>query len=277
MELEARLRNVLTVKAHQDRVKRHGWELEREVAVRSAQLTEAHLEVVRCLARVGEYRDNETGKHTLRVGRYAEILAIHWGLGKEFASRIREAAPLHDIGKVGIPDSILLKPGKLTEAEFVQMQQHCEHGGGMCAGVKPGPISAAGSHTTAGRNILAVTQSPLLRMAGSIALSHHEHWDGKGYPQGLKGEEIPIEGRITAVADVFDALTSKRPYKPAFSLEKSLETIRAESGSHFDPNAVAAFLAGLDEVVSVYHEYADQVPEALIHAWNSRAGQGVDR
>ena len=133
VELETRLRNVLVIKAHHDRVKSHVWELEREVAIRSAELADAYHEVVQCLARVGEFRDNETGKHTLRVGRYAEIITVHLGMGKEFASRIREAAPLHDIGKVGIPDSILLKPGELDEAEFEQMRGHSRYGNDMCA------------------------------------------------------------------------------------------------------------------------------------------------
>ncbi|MGO8749232.1 MAG: HD domain-containing phosphohydrolase [Thermoguttaceae bacterium] len=257
VELETRLRNVLTMKAHQDRIKSHAWELEREVAIRSAELAEAYREVVQCLARVGEFRDNETGKHTLRVGRYAEIITIHLGMGKEFASRIREAAPLHDIGKVGIPDSILLKPGKLDEAEFEQMRGHSRYGRDMCAGPAPDRGAAAASHTTAGQAITAETRSPILRMAAVIAHTHHERWDGAGYPRGLKGEEIPIEGRITAVADVFDALTSQRPYKPAFSLEKSTGILRAQSGTQFDPSVVDAFFAGFEQIVSVYNEYAD--------------------
>ncbi len=260
VELEIRLRNVLVAKSQQDAVKRYATELEREVAIRTAKLAQAHHEVVRCLARVGEYRDNETGDHITRVGKYSEIIAKHLGLPKEIVRRIGEAAPLHDIGKVGIPDSILLKPGKLDEVEFSEMKQHCEYGRVMCS-MTDTPQTK--SHARHGMAIIAESVSPVLKMAGTIAFSHHERWDGKGYPNGLKGEEIPIEARIVAVADVFDALTSKRPYKPAFSLERSLRIIREGSGTQFDANVVDAFFSGLEEVTAVRNELGDtsQEPE----------------
>jgi putative two-component system response regulator len=255
-ELQARMRNVLAIKAHQDRLKQHAWELETEVARRSAELAEAHREVVQCLATVGEYRDTETGKHIARVGRYAEIIAKYLGMSQEFIGRIPEAAPLHDIGKVGIPDAILLKPGKLEQAEFEQMKHHCEYGRHMCELPAEQP-EACQLHTELGRAIATIGHSPILQMAAVIAYTHHERWDGSGYPQGLRGEAIPIEGRITALADVFDALTSVRPYKPAFPLDRSLEIIRQGHGSQFDPQVADAFFAGLEEVIAIHHRYGN--------------------
>jgi putative two-component system response regulator len=260
-ELEVRLRNVLTVKAHRDWLKKHASDLEAEVAVRSAELVLAHREVVRCLAAVGEFRDNETGRHTMRVGRYAQIIARFLGLDRTFTELIGDAAPLHDIGKVGIPDAILLKPGRLETTEFDQIERHCVYGRKVCSGEFDLHRDGFRSHTVVGHAIACLGGSPILAMAGVIALSHHERWDGKGYPRGVKGDDIPIEGRITAVADVFDALASHRPYKPAFSVEKSLEIIRQQSGTHFDPEVVAAFFAGLEEILAVYHEQADPDPK----------------
>jgi putative two-component system response regulator len=257
VELEARVRNVLVMKAHQDRIKSHARMLEEELARRSAQLVVAHREVVLCLAAVGEYRDFETGRHVLRVGKYAEIIAQHLGMTKEFVERIRDAAPLHDIGKVGIPDAILLKPGALESAEFEQVKRHTEYGKAICTQRRYGTDGGSLSHTAIGQAVMRLGTSPILQMAASIAHTHHERWDGGGYPRGLAGEAIPMEGRITAVADVFDALTTHRPYKPAFPLEKSLEIIHQQRGTQFDPRVVDAFGAGLDRIIAVYHEFAD--------------------
>ncbi len=254
VELEARLHNVLVTKAHQDRVKSYAWELELEVAVRSTELAQAHAEVIECLAQVGEHRDNETGNHVMRVGRYAEIVARRLGLSRELVGRIAQAAPLHDIGKVGIPDAILLKPGKLDEAEFEQMKEHCRFGQQVCSPRGHGASAAATG---------AAGTSPILAMAATIAVTHHEKWDGSGYPHGLAGEAIPIEGRITAVADVFDALTSQRPYKAALPFDESVAVIESEKGRHFDPPVVEAFLAGLDEIARVHRECSD-APEATV-------------
>ncbi len=257
-ELPLRLRNVLTVKAHQDRLKAHAWELEAEVAARTAELAKAHREVVQCLATVGEYRDNDTGKHIIRVGRYAEVIAKQLGLEAEFSARIRAAAPLHDIGKVGIPDHILLKPGQLDAAEFEAMQAHAVYGALMCAQNLDGSRGSASTHSEIGRAIAGIENSPILKMAATIAYTHHERWDGSGYPQQLRGADIPVEGRITAVADVFDALTQERPYKPAFPIEKSLEIIRQQSGTQFDPEVVEAFFAARDQIIAIYHEYQER-------------------
>jgi putative two-component system response regulator len=265
VELETRLRNVLVLKAHQDRLKNYAWELEIEVAARSTELAEMHREVVRCLARVGEFRDNDTGKHVVRVGKYAAIVARCLGLNPEFVERIGEAAALHDIGKVAIPDAILLKPGKLGEAEFATMKGHCEYGRRVCSQETAGDDQGFVSHATTGHSICNMSRAPVLQMAAVIAHTHHERWDGTGYPQGLSGEQIPLEGRITAVADVFDALTNARPYKPPFPLEASLEIIRAQRGTQFDPKVVDAFFAGLDQIISVYYEH---------HEDGRQSGQG---
>lgn len=246
VELQVRLRNVLSAKAHHDRIKNYAWEMELEVAVRSAELAHAYREVVGCLARVGEYRDNEAGKHVLRVGRYAELIARRLGLDDEMVERIAEAAPLHDIGKVGIPDSVLLKPGRLDAEEMERVRRHCDYGSAICA---PG-----WSRNPDGASPVPATGTSVLAMAATIALTHHEHWDGGGYPRGLAGEQIPLEGRITAVADVFDALTSRRPYKPAYSVERSLAILRTQRGKQFDPLVLDAFFDALDDVLAVHRE-----------------------
>jgi putative two-component system response regulator len=258
VELEVRLRNVLAAKAHRDRIKDHAWELEREVAIRTAELSQAHREVILCLAKVGEYRDNETGNHVLRVGRYAAVIARRLGMNAEFVARIQQAAALHDIGKVGIPDAVLLKPGKLDELEFERMQLHCSYGRNVCASASESGEDKFESHAAKGRAITAIGSSPILSMATVIAYTHHEKWEGNGYPSGLSGEQIPIEGRITAVADVFDALTSERPYNRAYSLEDSLAIMKAERGRHFDPLVLDALVASIDEIVRISCEYSDR-------------------
>ncbi len=257
-ELEIRLRNMLRLKAHQDRIKSYAWELELEVAIRSTELAQAHTEVVQCLAKVGEYRDNETGKHVLRVGRCAEIIALELGLGEELAGRLRHAAALHDIGKVAVPDSILLKPGRLDEAEMAVMRGHCECGRNICSpGSWPLP-EAAGPGSRVAPVVASTGISPIMRMAAIVAYTHHEKWDGTGYPQGLSGDQIPIEGRITALVDVLDALLSCRPYKQAMTWEEAIQIIRENRGRHFDPAVVDAFLKCQDRIRQVYVEYADQ-------------------
>jgi putative two-component system response regulator len=184
------------------------------------ELKEAQLEVIARLARAGEQHDDNTGRHTQRVAITAGLLAHGLGLSAGAVEVIQKAAPLHDVGKIGVSDSILLKPGKLTVGEFRVMQKHCRMGSELLSG---------------GR-------SEVVQMAESIALTHHERWNGQGYPNELKGEEIPIEGRILSVADVFDALTHERPYKAAWSVEDALEELRRQSGHQFDPRIVECFL-----------------------------------
>lgn len=192
-----------------------------------SDLETARLEVLEMLARATEFRDDDTHEHTERVGTLAACLGAAVGLDHEQVARLRLAAPLHDVGKIGIPDSILLKPGRLTPDERRQMQQH----------------------TTFGSQMLSGSPSPVLQMAQEIALSHHERWDGEGYPLGLSASAIPLPARIVAVADVFDALTHDRPYKSAWNVEQAVSEIARQSGRQFDPQVVDAFLALPDDVL----------------------------
>ena len=195
-------------------------ELERLVADRTRDVQAARFENLRRLALAAEYRDDDTHQHTERVGTLAMLLAERLGLPPDVVEHIRHAAPLHDVGKLGVPDAILLKPGRLTERERARMQMH----------------------TTMGATILAGSTFPILRLGEEIALTHHERWDGEGYPHQLAGEDIPIAGRIVAIADVFDALTHSRPYKEAWPLQDAVDEIVRYAGSQFDPGVVAAFL-----------------------------------
>ncbi len=197
----------------------------RELKNALTELEVAQAETVRRLSMAVEFRDEDTGKHVERIGRFSVLLAEAIGMDAEFCERIRHAAPLHDVGKVAIPDHILLKPGRLTPEERAIVETHAEEGHRLVRG----------------------SSSAILDMAATIALSHQEKWDGSGYPRGLKGEAIPIEGRIVAVADVFDALTSDRVYRPAFSVEEAIKMMRDERGQHFDPVLLDAFMEVLEE------------------------------
>lgn len=204
--------------------------------VKAEELKLTRLEVVQRLGRAAEYKDNETGMHVLRMSHYSKVLAVAYGFSPEQAETLLHAAPMHDIGKIGIPDNILLKPGKLTDEEFAVMK----------------------THPQIGAEILADGDSELLRIAKSVALTHHEKWDGTGYPQGLSGEAIPIEGRIVAVADVFDALTSKRPYKEAWSVEKTLAFMQEQKGIHFEPRLIDLLVENLDEILTIKAYWKDE-------------------
>jgi response regulator RpfG family c-di-GMP phosphodiesterase len=219
IELLLRVRNLLQVQQLQQRLHEHNANLEDEVADRTRDLEQARFEILDRLALAAEYRDDETQEHAWRIGRTCALLARAVGIPERKIELIRRAAPLHDIGKIGIPDVVLLKPGKLTDAEFEVIR----------------------AHTTIGAEILSGSRGPLLRLAERIALSHHERWDGQGYPCGLSGEDIPLEGRIVAVADVFDALTHERPYKEAWPMEKAVREIVDQAGRQFDPQLIDAF------------------------------------
>jgi len=209
--------------------------LEQKVRERTRDLEEKRLDVVRKLGRAAEYRDNETGLHVVRMSYYSRTLAASLGLKEAELDRLLQAAPMHDVGKIGIPDSILQKPGKLDEAEWVILRKHPE----------------------IGAHILDSPDDPLLQDAGLIALNHHEKWDGTGYPNRLAGEEIPLFARIVALADVFDALTTARPYKRAWPVPDAISYIRGESGIHFDPRLLPRFLDALPEMLEIKQRYAE--------------------
>ncbi|GAA4898734.1 HD-GYP domain-containing protein [Ferrimonas pelagia] len=211
--------------------------LESLVQQRTAELEQTRLHIIQCLGRAAEYKDNETGLHVIRMSHFAHRLAQAAGLSEPHCSLILNAAPMHDIGKIGIPDHILKKRARLDEEEWLVMRQHPQ----------------------LGAEILGQLGSDLMQMASRIALTHHERWDGTGYPVGLKGDAIPIEGRIVAIADVFDALTSVRPYKPAWTIADTLEQIRAERGRQFDPSLVDHFLTLEPELVAIRQQYLDGV------------------
>jgi putative two-component system response regulator len=256
-DLLPRIANALTIKSYQDQTLAHADALELRVKERTAELVASRLEMIHCLGRAAEYRDNETGRHVIRVGRYVGIIARALGMEERKVEMLEHAAPLHDVGKIGIPDAILLKPGRLTPEEMEIMQKHCQLGKRVFEAISGAEKALYLTHADLGARIIGDTGSPLLRMVSSIALTHHEKWDGSGYPLALAGEEIPIEGRITAVADVFDALSSKRPYKPAFPREKCFAIMRSERGKHFDPRVLDAFFSHSEEIVQTQIEYAD--------------------
>ncbi len=243
MELRARVRSLVKVKAFHDHLIDHQKRLALEVdertrALRRAterlhdtheKLKHASLDTIYHLSRAAEYKDEDTGEHIRRMSNYAAAIARRLNLDNGVVNGILYAAPMHDIGKIGIPDRVLLKPGKLDPEEWEIMKQH----------------------TVIGAKILEGGKTEFIRLASVIAMTHHEKWDGTGYPRGLKGKRIPLVGRITALADVFDALTSKRPYKEAFSVEEALKIIEAERGGHFDPDVVDAFLSLDDLIVKI--------------------------
>ncbi|HEU0014892.1 MAG TPA: HD domain-containing phosphohydrolase [Longimicrobium sp.] len=220
-EAVLRVRNLLETRALHNAVRGQNRLLEQRVRERTEELERTHMEVLERLAEAAELRDDDTGQHTRRVGALAARLAAALGMSPEAAAVLRHSATLHDVGKIGIPDAILLKPGRLTPEERAVMQ----------------------SHTTIGARILDEGRTPLMQSAERIARHHHERWDGGGYPGGLAGEDIPLDARIVAVADVFDALSHDRPYRPAWPPEKVYEELRAQAGAHFDPRVVDAFLA----------------------------------
>ncbi|HBX37860.1 MAG TPA: two-component system response regulator [Pseudohongiella sp.] len=208
--------------------------------VHTNELRETRLQIVQRLGLAAEYKDNETGLHVIRMSHFSRVLARAAGFSEAAQEELLHAAPMHDIGKIGIPDAILAKPGKLDAAEWDVMKQH--------------PVIGA--------HIIGEQSTGLLHTARQIALYHHEKWDGSGYPHGLKGEEIPVEARIVAIADVFDALVSARPYKPAWPVEKAIALIQEEAGRHFDPELVELFLQQLPELLEIKERWAEpETPE----------------
>jgi len=238
-ELLARVANMLEMHLLQKQVREQNQMLEQRVRERTTELYDTRLEIVRRLGRAAEFRDNETGMHIIRMSKISALIGQGCGMDIEQCEMLLNASPMHDIGKIGIPDHVLLKPGKLNPDEWEVMK----------------------THTSIGADILSGHKSELLEMASVIALTHHEKWDGSGYPQGLAGEEIPLTGRIVSLADVFDALTSDRPYKKAWKVEAAVEYLNENSGSHFDPQLVDIFMSSLDQVRQITKEYADPADE----------------
>lgn len=235
-EVAQRIHNLLETRLFYMSQLKRADTLEEQVLERTREIQETQLQVVRRLGRAGEYRDNETGAHVVRMSKSCRLLALKAGLDTRFAELILEASPMHDVGKIGIPDSILLKPGRLDEAERAIMERHVEIG-----------VDIIGSSDTA-----------MLSMARSIAQTHHEKFDGSGYPNGLVGEDIPIEGRIASICDVFDALTSARPYKEAWELDRAVSFLKENSGSHFDPVLIDLFLEIIPDVVALREDHPDE-------------------
>lgn len=234
-EFIARLTNLMQLRKGQIQLKDRASWLADEVAKATESIVERENEIIYRLSRAAEYRDPETGAHILRMAHYSRFIAEALGLPEDEIDEIFRAAPMHDVGKLGIADDILLKPGKLTSAEFDSMKEH----------------------TTIGEAILKDSPSQLLAVAAEIAVSHHEKFDGSGYPNGLGGEDIPMVGRIVAVADVFDAVTSARPYKDPWPVEQATDYIRENDGRHFDPQCVKAFFDRFDDVLQVKKRYQD--------------------
>ena len=233
---EARVQNILKLRKSQLLLKDKTFLLEDEVQKATKSLKDSEHETLQLLGKSAEYKDSETSAHTVRVAHYCKVLAKSVGLNEKIQDVIFHASPLHDLGKLGIADKILLKPGKLDADEFEIMK----------------------THARIGYDILKYSQSGYLKAGAVISYSHHEKFDGSGYPLGLSGERIPILGRIVAVADVFDALTSVRPYKDAWSIEDACALLVEEKGKHFDPNLIDLFIENLDEIKSIKSQFLDE-------------------
>jgi len=230
-----RIQNILLSHHYQKKLFNINELLEQQVKVRTQELLDSKLKVIQHLGFAAEYRDTETAAHTIRVGEYSRVLGEKLGLDEQFIKLLNHAAPLHDIGKIGIPDAVLLKPGGFDAGEWSIMKGHAAIGG----------------------KILENDDDPLIKMARTIALTHHEKWNGSGYPNGLKGLNIPIEGRIVMLADVFDALMMERPYKKEWTIEETVCLIKKESGVSFEPKLVDLFLTVVDEFIEIRQGYKD--------------------
>lgn len=227
-EFKLRAKNLLMLRRAMNGLEQRVREATQALEVREAELMAA-------ISQAAEFRDPETGAHTIRVGRYAHLTARALGIADPYLADILKAAPMHDLGKIGIPDAILLKPGKLDEREFAVMR----------------------THPALGAKIAMRSGSPVMKLAAEISLNHHEKFDGSGYPRGLSGENIPISGRLVAIADVFDALTTARPYKEAWPVERAREWMLSQVGTHFCPKCAGAFFAHWDEVLAIMAEFPD--------------------
>jgi putative two-component system response regulator len=235
MEFLSRVKNMLALRRSHLALSSRAATLAEEVKKATAEIQAREKETVMRLAKAAEYRDPETGAHILRMANYSHLIARNLGLPEDLQEMILQAAPMHDLGKLGTPDHILLKPGRLTPDEMDIMKRHASDG----------------------HEILKGSTSPMLQMAARIALAHHEKYDGSGYPNGIKGEDTPLEARIVAVADVFDALTSERPYKKAWEIERAVDLLKEGSGTHFDPVCLEGFFRDWDAVLAIKERYQD--------------------
>ena len=260
-QLIARLRNMLQTKAYQDDLQTRNASLVAKVQRQDVDLAHSRMSVVCRLGMAAEFRDEETGNHVIRVGCYSRAVAAAMGMPRSFLEMLLLAAPLHDIGKIGVPDSVLLKPGPLDDEEWAIMQRHCEIGECILREESKAVVPLFDWYAMESEAMKEAVNSrdPMLQMAATVALTHHEKWDGSGYPQGLAGEAIPLESRIVSVADVYDALTSNRPYRAARPEEEALTIIQATVGSHFDPRVHAAFLSALPEIRALRRRFDDGV------------------
>lgn len=241
-ELLLRVRNSLALSIATQSLRTERDQLDQAVLARTAQLRDSYQSIIGMLSRAAGYRENETERHVMRIGEYAALIARGIGLTEEQCENMRLAMPMHDIGKIGIPEEILKKSGPFTPEQREIMQHHAR----------------------IGYHILNDSKAtPLTLLAAEIALFHHEHWDGQGYPQGLKGEDIPLSGRIAAICDVYDALRSARPYKTAWSAEETLAFFRERSGSHFDPHLVHVFERIFDQLEGIQSSLVDEEPKSL--------------
>ena len=234
-EVICRIHSALNARLIQKDLTEQNKVLEKNCHQQRKECIETRMHAIQCLGKAAEFRDNETGMHVIRMSQVSARLAKELGWDKKQCELILLASPMHDIGKIGIPDKVLLKPGKLNSEEWKNMQ----------------------SHSSIGEKILSNSDSDLFKTAASIAISHHEKWDGSGYPKGLSGENIPIMGRIVAVSDVFDALTSERAYKKSWAVEDAITYIKENSGKHFDPSVVAAFNNCIEDILTISSNYSD--------------------
>lgn len=235
VELMTRIRNMLEVRIMTTAMKNQNKLLDGMVKERTQELNDTRLEVIHRLGRAAEYRDDMTGFHIIRMSRYSQLLGLAVGMDETEAETLLNASPMHDIGKIGIPDYVLLKPGKLDPDEWKIMKTHVD----------------------IGVEILSGSDSVLMDMAAEVAQNHHEKWDGSGYPCGLVGEDIPLTGRVVAVADVFDALTTERPYKKAWPIEDAVAFLREQSGKHFEPRLVELFLEILPDILNIREQFSE--------------------
>lgn len=244
-EALTRVRNMLEVRLLHNEIRAQNKNLEKKVRERTRELEETRMEVIHRLGRASEYRDNESGRHVIRLSHLCVRLAREVGMSEEECDLLLQASPLHDVGKIGIPDSILLKQGELTPEEWEVLKMH--------------PVIGA--------EILSGSNSKMMKLAETICLTHQERWDGLGYPLGLKGEQIPLAGRIVAICDVFDTLTSKRHYKKVYSIDKAMEIIESKSDTDFEPRLVEAMKRILPDLVEIIEEFADEEHEEILKAF----------